>query len=86
MPWVKLIGGPHDGQVEKVDDDQVEVVKQQARPLGFGHRNFGLMPAEATIGYARYTRRELVRREETIIFFAHVALSDIDALKHALAP
>lgn len=83
--WVRLIGGSHDGQVDKVDDDQVMLVKQRAVTLMQARMCRGSIAASQTES-CRYTRRIVRAPEAEIVFFADEALSDTEALQHVLGP
>jgi len=84
--WVRLIGGPHEGRVQKVDDDQAEVVLTDTVPVRAAHRNFGLAAASIEIKQTRYTRRVVSTPDGSIVYFARAELSDFEALRHVLGP
>lgn len=86
--WVRLIGGPHEGRVQKIDDDQVEVVLMDTAPMPVraAHRNFGLAAASFEITQTRYTRRVVSTPGGSIVYFARAELSDFEALRHVLGP
>jgi len=86
---VRLIGGQHDGEVVKVDDDQVEIVKRRTFP-GPATRAFnatyGIGSDTAEVKSSRYTRREVRTPGGSVAYFAIEAFSDLEALQHALGP
>lgn len=86
--WVRLIGGPSNGQVQKIDDDQSQIIMRERlpEPIVHSHRNFGLAGATATYKEARYTRREVRRPGGDITYFAEEKLSDHEALQLVLGP
>lgn len=87
--WVRLIGGLHDGEVEKIDDDQVEVVKRKNFPppaTRAMNSVFGLGSATVEVKSTRYTRRIVKAQGGEIVFFAVEGFSDFDALNHVLGP
>lgn len=87
--WVSLIGGLHDGEVAKVDVDQVEIIKRKAVPPPVSrvfNGGQGIMPATVEMKPTRYTRRSVTTTGGTVIFFAIDAFSDLEALQHALGP
>jgi hypothetical protein len=80
--WVRLIGGAHHGQVEKVEADQVEIIRSTRRPIVPFRSNLGI---ETII--TRYTRREArAPAGDVIVFFAETELSDLEALLQVLGP
>lgn len=88
MQWVKLIGGAHDGRVQKVDDDQIELFMQEHVPVAtraFAGRA-SLVAAATTAKRSHYTRRVVATPDDTISYFALIEMSDSEALRHALAP
>jgi hypothetical protein len=87
--WVRLIGGLNDGEVEKIDDDQVEVIKRKSFPgtaTRVVHGTFGITPHSCEVKSTRYTRRLINTSGGNITFFAVEGFSDFDALNHVLGP
>lgn len=87
MIWVCLIGGLHDGEVSKVDTDQVEIVMHRRVPPPVAVSNaFGIGPSTTTVQPTRYTRRSVRVGKDEIVYFADTALSDLESLQHVLGP
>lgn len=89
MIWVRLIGGLHDGEVKKVDADQVELVARRNMPLPAAramNKTFGIGDSTVTIAQTRYTRRVVRDANSEVVFFADAGLSDLEALQHVLGP
>lgn len=87
--WVRLIAGPHDGQVEKVDHDQNNVVRRKSSPppaTRAFNSHFGIEPSTVTIETTMYTRRRLQCGDKQIHYFAPENMSDFDALESVLGP
>lgn len=87
--WVRLIGGLNDGEVEKIDDGQIEIVKRKNLPppaTRSFNRNFGLGAATVEVKATRYTRRVVKTSSEDVVYFAVEGFSDFDALNHVLGP
>ena len=86
---VRLIGGLHDGEVVKVDRDQVELVMRRNMPTPSARamaKTFGLAESTVTVATTRYTRRVVSYRSDELVYFALEDLSDFEALQHALGP
>lgn len=86
--WVRLIDGPNNGAVHKVDEDQpyLDCSKPVPQPIGRVHRNFGLNVSEVSIAVNRYTRRAVNMQGNQIVFFAPENLSDLEAVQSVLGP
>lgn len=85
--WVRLIGGSYNGQVVKVDEDQVEQVMRERVPMqAASYRNFGIEPQSMSVRQSRYTRRTVRTPENEIVYFALEAMSDHEALQSVLGP
>lgn len=87
--WIRLIGGLHDGEVEKIDDDQVEVVKRKKYPPPSArvmNHAYGLESLTSEVKSTRYTRRVVRVQGDDITYFAVEGFSDFDALNHVLGP
>lgn len=87
--WIRLIGGAGNGQVKKVDEDQVELFATRTVPLqGVTpfRQPFGLHGADAEIERSRYTRRVVTTPDGKIFYFALDSLSDLEALQSVLGP
>lgn len=86
--WVRLIGGPSNGQVQKIDDGQEQIVVSEKLSLALmrTHRNFGLAPASVELKVTNYTRRQVYTAGGVITFFAEEKLSDFEALQLVLGP
>lgn len=84
--WVRLIGGLNNDEVEKIDDDQVEVVKCKRFPPPATRAvgTFGLGSATTEVKATRYTRREVRTPGGDVTYFAVEGFSDFDALNHVL--
>lgn len=85
MMWVRLIGGIANGQVTKVDPDQVQHVAQERVPAAISRR-VNLDGITVEIKRTRYTRRIVHTPQADIVFFADEGLSDYEALKSVLGP
>lgn len=83
--WVRLIGGLHDGEVVKVDDDQREAVRQKPMPIPAA-RLRSLATTTTQSSFTRYTRRSVSSPDGSVVYFALENLSDLEALQHALGP
>lgn len=87
MIWVRLIGGAHNGQVVKVDEDQVLQVMREYEPMrAVSQRRVGIMPQSTTVRQSIYTRRSVRTPGGEIVFFALENLSDHGALQSVLGP
>ena len=89
MPSLKCIGGPHDGEIVKVDEGQREVVLRKAAPQMSSARlaAYGIGAVSATVRHTRYTRRRLdVGPDVHIEFLACEDHTSEDALRFALQP
>lgn len=87
--WVRLIGGLNDCEVAKIDDDQVEVIKQKNFPppaTRAFNSTFGIGAAAAEVKSTRYTRRVVKAEGGEVTYFAVEGFSDLDALNHVLGP
>jgi hypothetical protein len=89
--FVRLIGGPNAGAIEKVDHDQLQIVKTTPMPamaVHPSHRNFGLSAQTVTLQQTLYTRRVLYccSRESRLFYFAPESMSDLEALQSVLGP
>lgn len=84
--WVRLIGGAHNDQIVKVDEDQLEQVMRESVPMGHSGRNFGLSPSTCAIKAVRYTRREVRTPAGVVVYYALDSLSDLEALQSVLGP
>jgi hypothetical protein len=87
MMWVRLIGGLHDGEVVRVDADQVETVMRKTTPPPSTRAfNSAYSIAEMTVDVmaTRYTRRSVRCSGDEVVYFAPEALSDLESLRHAL--
>lgn len=86
MIWVRLIGGQANGQVVKVEEDQVEHVMRENVPDAASYRRVGIAPMSFQSRQFRYTRREVRGHGWNITFFADDNLSDHEALQSVLGP
>lgn len=87
--WVRLIGGLHDGEVVKIDDDQVEIVLRRQVPMVVTHPHrvaHGISSNIARVIYTHYTRRIVVTPGGSVTYFALESFSDFEALQHVLGP
>jgi hypothetical protein len=85
MMWVRLIGGIDNGQVAKVDPDQVEHIAHKSVPMPLS-RGISIGSMSSEIRRTRYTRREVHTPEGHIVFFADADISDHAALNSVLGP
>lgn len=85
--WVRLVGGLGNGEVRKIDDDQVEVVFRAhvPAPVAF-NRVSSLAAASVDVKSTRYTRRTVRTPGGDVTFFAIETFSDFEALHHVLGP
>lgn len=86
---VRLIGGDCDGEVVKVDEDQLEFFVSNRKPLlcaRAGRGALGITPTDFQLQHSRYTRRSVSTPGGVVEFFAFEALSDFGALQHVLGP
>lgn len=88
MPSLKCIGGPHDGQIVKFDDDQREVVLKKSVPMGPARlAPYGINAVSAMVATTHYTRRRLnIGPEVWIEFLASEHETSEAALRFALEP
>ncbi|MDI1265000.1 MAG: hypothetical protein PS018_17255 [bacterium] len=86
--WVRLVGGHANGQVKKIDDDQIEIVLREnlTPPTARAFSRGGLVAETIEYKLTRYTRREIRTPGGTIHYFAIDGLSDFEALQHVLGP
>ena len=86
--WVRLIGGPNNGEVVKVDDDQPYLHKTETTPLPAvrSHRALSLSSSVTSVVRTSYTRRTVRSSNGEIIFFALEGLTDFEALNQVLGP
>jgi hypothetical protein len=85
MIAVRLIGGPLDGEVKKVDPGQAYLIAYKRTALPPITVPSGAPPsAVVTVEPHRYTRRVVHCSGKQIVFYAPEALSDYEALQHAL--
>lgn len=93
--FVRLIGGPNNGAIEKVDADQTQIVKTKPLPATSAQafnssrrslRAFGLEPDSVTFERAIYTRRVLHCNDHKLFYFAPEGVSDLEVLQSVLGP
>lgn len=84
---VRLIGGISDGEVIKVDDDQIEIVRSKARPVPvISCRSHSIEAFNRVIDTSRYIRCFVRTPDGYLYYFALDTMSDLEALTHVLGP
>lgn len=87
--WVRLVGGLGNGEVKKIDDDQVEIMLRKNFPppaTRAFNGTFGIGSDTVEVKITRYTRRVVKVPGGDVTFFAIEAFSDFEALQHVLGP
>jgi hypothetical protein len=84
--WVRLIGGPNNGEVKKIDDDQVDLFTTKPVLPPISRSIQSLAPSSVEIVRAHYTRRVVRGDGGDVNYFALEALSDFEALQSVLGP
>lgn len=86
MPNLKCIGGPHDGEIVKIDADQREAVMWKSRPTGTSLARHGINGVSAIVDHTRYTRRGFYFGDAWIEFLACESDTNEAALRFVLEP